>query len=120
MAAASTRSVVISFTGDIQYSQSFPAAGNATAPGDIDVITLAAGNNTISVPNIAALAVAKGCTIVPPSGNANTLTLKGVAGDTGIPLHKTDPTSITFDTPPAASFVLNAGAQIDGVRLIWT
>jgi len=120
MAAASTRNIVITFTGDIQYNQTFSAGSNATAPGDIDVVTLAVGNNTITVPNIAALAVGKGCTIVPPAGNVNTITLKGVGGDTGISLHKTDPTSITFDSPPPANFVLTAGAQIDGVRLIWT
>lgn len=120
MAVQSNRSININSAGDVVYNQTFSAALNGTAPGDMDVMTLSAGNNTITVPNIAAVAVAKGATIIPPVGNVQTITLKGVAGDTGILLHKTDPTSISFDSPPPANFVLSAGAQIDGLRIIWT
>lgn len=120
MAVTTTRSINITMTGDVQLNQTFPAASNAIGPGDIDVMTLAVGANTIPVPNIAAINVTKGATIIPPSGNVQTITLKGIAGDTGVALHKTDPTSIAFDSPPPANIVLTAGAQIDGLRIVWT
>ncbi len=65
---------------------------------------LASGANTITVPSWAV-----GCLIIPNSGNATALTLKGVTGDTGVPLSETTPTLLNFTTPPA-SFVLTAGA----------
>jgi hypothetical protein len=47
------------------------------------------------------------------------ITLKGVTGDTGVPLHLTDYTMIAVDTS-ITSFCLTAAATITGVRLIWS
>lgn len=119
MAVASTRIITISMSGDINVpTMTFPAATNSVAPGDIDVLSLVLGNNTVTLPTGGS--TPKGATIIPPPGNAQTLTLKGVNGDTGIPLSKVDPTSISFETPPPASFVLTAGGAIDGLRVVWT
>ena len=119
MAVASSRTTTISMSGDINVpSMSFPAASNANAPGDIDVLELAAGNNTITLPTGGS--APKGATIIPPPGNVQTMTLKGVGGDTGIPMHLTDPSTITFATPPPASFVITAGGIITGLRVVWT
>jgi hypothetical protein len=115
MAVSSTRQTAIAMTGDITYSQTFSAATNASAPGEIQLIDLSSGANTITPPSSAT----KGVTIVPPSSNTQTLTLKGVTGDTGIPLSKTDPTSLGL-LSGAATFVLTAGGAITGMRLIWT
>lgn len=41
-------------------------------------------------------AAATAVIIIPPSANANTITLKGVTGDTGFQLSKTQPTLITL------------------------
>jgi len=57
--------------------------------------------------------------IIPPAGNINLMTLKGVAGDTGIPLHLTNPTFIPLNTT-FVSLVINAAAAIVGVRLVWS
>lgn len=54
-------------------------------------IVLASGFNQIAVPTGARL-----CIIVPPTANATTLTLKGVTGDTGIPLHPATPTMLAL------------------------
>ncbi len=115
MAVNGTRTIQLGFTGDVNApSLSYSAAANAASPGDIDVVTLAAGANTITPP-----VGFKACTIIPPSGNTNLITLKGVTGDTGVPLHKTDPTSIGLDSTED-TFCLTAAAEIVGVRLIWT
>jgi hypothetical protein len=81
--------------------------------GVMTEVTLASGANTITVPTNAA-----GCVIIPPSGNTQTLTLKGVTGDTGIALSKTNPFMLAFDSTPPASFVITAGALTTGITAI--
>lgn len=118
MPVTSTRKVVISFAEDYAANFSLAAADNEASPGGVSVYTLAAGANTITLPTDDTTVT--GATIVPPSDNTQTLTLKGVTGDTGVSISPTDPTSIAFSTVPPASFVLTAGAEIAGLRIIWT
>lgn len=66
-------------------------------------------NTTITVP--ATPLQATGVVIIPPTNNANALTLKGVSGDTGIAISPVAPTFIPFATSPPASFVMNAASS---------
>lgn len=119
MSVIASRSIQIAFSGDVQLGpQNFSAADNSTSYGQEDLVTLSSGNNTITPPSVTGITFVA-LTIIPPSANANLITLKGVNGDTGIPLHKTDPTSIGLDSS-FTTLVLNAAAQINGVRLIWS
>lgn len=113
MAVNSSRSIAIRNTGDVVSNQTFSAADNATAPGDIDLVALTTGANTITFPT-----GYKGATIIMPAGNTTLVTLKGVTGDTGVPLHKTDPSSIGLDSS-GTSFCLTAAADMN-VRILWT
>lgn len=114
MAIAGTRSIILGFTGDIAVqSNTFAAASNAASPGEIDPYALASGFNSIAVPT-GAVAV----TIIPPAGNTVTLTLKGITGDTGVPLHLTDPTSVGLATGSTTIGITTSGTVT--VRLIWT
>ncbi len=117
MAVSSTRKVQLGFSGSFTASQTYQAAVNSDSPGEHEFKTLAMGNNTITPPGGGSTPVA--CTIVPPAGNTETITLKGVNGDTGVVLHLTDPTSIGLDSP-TTTFVLTASAEIIGVQLIWS
>jgi hypothetical protein len=117
MAATATRVITINLTGDVNASNSLQAASNAVSPASITIHTLAAGDNTITVPTGGS--TVKGATIIPPTGNTQAIILKGAGGDTGITLSKLDPTSIAFETAPA-SFILNAGGIITGLRIHWT
>src|SRR5215469_4697908 len=78
-------------------------------------VTLASGFNSIPVPT----GVQGGVVIDPPNTNAQTITLKGVTGDTGTPLSKVNATLVAFDTAPPATIGLTAGAGINNVRLYW-
>lgn len=118
MAVTSERIVTVRFSGDVIADYQYEAASNAVAPGAVSIYTLAAGFNTITLPTGGS--TPRGATIIPPDDNTETLTLKGVTGDTGIALHKTDPTVITFDTVPPASIGLTAGGTITGLRIIWS
>ncbi len=117
MSITSNRTIQIQFSGDVTTEVILSALDNIISPGQIDIVSLILGNNTISDPVVSGF-TATGLTIIPPSGNTSLITLKGVAGDTGIPLHLTDPTSLALD-PTFISLVLNAAAVIVGVRLIW-
>lgn len=118
MAVTSERITTVVYSGDINSSVEFNAAANTASPGSITMHTLSSGANTITLPTGGS--TVKAATIVPPEDNAETLTLKGVSGDTGIALNKVDPTTITFDSPAPANFVLTAGGTITGLRIIWS
>ncbi len=117
MATTAARVTTITYTGDTTGVEALGAASNSASPGAIELKTLASGFNTITLPTGGSTVVA--CTIVPPSGNIVALTLKGVTGDTGVPLHLTDPTSIAFASG-TTTFGLLAGGSLVGVRFYWT
>ena len=115
MATQSVRTTTIVYSGDINGTETSGGAANAASPGQMQIITLASGANTITTPTTTTTA----CTIVLPAGNTHLVTLKGVTGDTGVILHLTDSTTIALDAT-ATSFCLTAAAQIVGVHLIWS
>ena len=117
MAVAAARKQIIGLTGDVVAQYILQAALNAASPGSVEIKTLASGLNTITLPTGGSTVVS--CTIVPPSGNSTSITLKGVTGDTGVRIHNTDPTTLTFHST-VTDFVLTTGAQITGVRFYWT
>jgi len=117
MAVTASRQTVIVFTGDVTGTETINAANNANSAGVIEVKTLALGANTITVPTSGTVPTA--VTLIPPVGNVNIITLKGLTGDTGVALHLTDPTTIALGAA-VTSFVLNAAATVTGIRLIWS
>lgn len=106
------------FTGDVNNGVNAATAPNPTSPAEIIPIRLSVGNNLISAPVVTGITVT-GLTIIMPAGNTTLITLKGVNADTGIPLHKTNPTYLSLDST-FVSLVLSVGVQIDGVRLVWS
>lgn len=117
MSVAAARKVTIAFTGDFVATNEYNAASNTLSPGQVDVVTLVTGANTITPPTGGSSP--KAVTVLPPSGNTLSITLKGVTGDTGVGLHLTDPTSIGLAST-TATFVLTVSSTITGTRLIWT
>lgn len=117
MSITSTRVTTTVFTGDVSATYVAQAASNTNSPGTSYLTSLTTGNNTITPPTGGS--VPNSVTITPPAGNTQTITLKGVSGDTGISLHKTNPCTITlFD--PTSTFVLVAGGAITGMRFTWS
>ena len=63
---------------------------------------------------------ARFCVIIPPFGNTNTLTLKGVTGDTGLLLNGNGPIVLTMPPSSAPSAIgLLASGAITGLRVLW-
>lgn len=117
MATTATRSTTIVFTGDVTGTEVYTAASNSSSPGQLQIVALSSGNNTITLPTSSTTVAS--VTILPPTGNSVALILKGIAGDTGINLHPTDPTTIAFPNSGVTSFVINAGSAVN-IRLTWT
>ena len=117
MAVASTRTQTITYTGDVTGAETVSAAANAASPGSVTLHTLAAGANTITAPTGGSTPTAM--TILPPSGNTQTLILKGVTGDTGVGLHLTDPTTVAL-AAGFTTFCLTAGGTVTGLRVFWS
>jgi len=118
MSITSSRTIQLQFSGDVTEQVIQSALDNAFSPCKTDIVSLLLGANTITAPVVSGVVVT-GLTIIPPTGNTSLMTLKGVAGDTGIPLHLTDPTSLPLDVT-FNSLVINAAAAIVGVRLVWS
>jgi hypothetical protein len=120
MSTTSSRTIQIEFSGDADLNLIQSALDNEDSPGMSVIQTLTIGDNTITAPVVSGIVVSA-LTIIPPAANTSLITLKGVAGDTGIGLHLTDPSSIALDiVTPFTSLVLSAAAEIVGVRLIWS
>ena len=118
MAVTATRVLTITMTGDVTGTEVIPAASNPVSPGSVTIQSLASGFNTITVPLSTGIVVTA-VTIVPPTGNSTSITLKGVTGDTGLRIHNTDPTTIAID-PSTLTIGLTAVSIIQGVRFFWS
>lgn len=81
--------------------------------GTTSVSSLSTGANTVTIPTGTTLVV-----IAPPTSNTQTITLKGVTGDTGVALSKTRPTVLAIDTG-VTSIVLTAGGSVSGIEIIF-
>jgi len=112
MSVTSSRTIQIQFSGDLTENLIQSASDNALSPGKSDIISLVVGANVITAPVISGLVVT-GLTIIPPAGNVNLMTLSG------IPIHKTDPVSLSLDST-FVSLTITVTTAITGVRLIWT
>jgi hypothetical protein len=90
---------------------------NANSVCTVQLLTI---NNTftaINTTNCPTLANSGGVFIVPPTGNASTITLKGVTGDTGIPLNVSAPTFVCLPNPPVAFGIATNGSVL--FKLVW-
>lgn len=115
MAAVGNLSITGNVMGQPTGQRTFgPLVVTTTAAVDATlVVTLSIGANTITIPAGTTSMVITGPNAVYPAPNppfGGTLTLKGVTGDTGIPLSAKNPTVLEWDagTVAPATLVINA------------
>ena len=83
-----------------------------TAVGRSDSVDLATGANTITPPTGATVVL-----IIPPTANTSKITLKGITGDTGVSISRSQPTVLSLNA--VTTFVLTAGGAVTNVELVW-
>lgn len=108
----------IQFSGDQTSELAFGSGALSDSPCIQQLITLAIGDNTITLPDIEDFTV-HGVVIVPPLLNATELVLKGIAADTGIPLSASRVSIVQLGDILPVSIVIEVDAEIVGLRLIW-
>jgi len=88
---------------------------NNYSPSSDEMIDLASGFNAIAVDSTHGRIIC----FIPPRGNTAVMTLKGVTGDTGIPLNPQGPTVISLPaTSPYTTFGITCAGDVVGCRLI--
>jgi len=116
MSTSAVTTLTVVQTGDVTGTQT-ETDTNVAASGQNQIVNLSSGANTITVPTGGTTPTS--VIIIPPSGNAVSITFKGVTGDTGVRLHNTVFSRISLDSS-VTTFCLTAGSAITGVRLIYT
>jgi hypothetical protein len=108
MAVTATYQVTGTKTGDANQSVTLGplTLTNTDAPvsGPTTQSFAAATFAAVTFPALVGSSVIKGVWICPPSANTGAITLKGVTGDTGIPIHKTEPTFLRLASVTASNF----------------
>ena len=108
----------IKFSGDQESEVIYGSGLLADSPSLQELVTLAIGNNTITVPDVDDFTV-HGVALVPPAANDEQPTIKGASGDTGIALSASKVSLLQFgDTVPTV-LILSVTAEIVGLRLVW-
>jgi hypothetical protein len=113
MSAKAERTITLVFSGDVRGTQEIEAADVDASVATVGQLAISAGNATITIPT-----GAKSVTIVKPSDHTGIITLKGVAGDTGVKLHPTDPDTISLHST-MTTFVLTVSVDVI-IRTFWT
>jgi hypothetical protein len=122
MAVTATFQVSGTKTGDANQSLTvlLPTFTNTDAPvsGPTTQSFTAATFAAVTFPALTGSSVIQGVWICPPSTNAGVITVKGVTGDTGVPVHKTKPFFLSLDSVTASNFGLLCAANTV-VTFIW-
>lgn len=112
MAATGTISVTGTVSGEPEGSSTIALSWTLTAAVSDALVGLSSGANTITVPTGTTLVI-----IIPPTTNTETITLKGVSGDTGRQISKTKPTILAWET--GSDFVLTTSAAIAAAKVLF-
>ena len=114
MAISCVSTITLAYAGGRNQNYAFPSVSNPTSPDAELVVGLSSGDNTIDIPSSGVLA--QGIVVIPPPTNTAALTLKGNAGDVGVPLNRQNPTQLSLDSG-VGSVIINADAAVAGVRV---
>lgn len=108
MSKIATISLGFTVTGDsiIATQVSVPAFGSQASPYEHQPVALVNGANTLTPPTGTLFVI-----LIPPTNSAITKTLKGVSGDTGIPLVTNLPSFLSLVASPGTFVITANGAE---------
>jgi hypothetical protein len=112
VAVTGTISVTGTLTGEPEGSSTIALSWSIVAGISDALVGLASGANTVTVPTGTTLVIC-----IPPIANTETVTAKGVSGDTGFLLSSTRPTIIAWQS--GSSFVLTTSAAIAAYKVLF-
>lgn len=112
MAVSATNAYSVVLAGDIVGTLTIPGFNNGASPGQRVAIALTAGANTLTPP-----AGTRGLIIIGPTGSVNTKTLKGITGDTGIPIDPAGVTILALPSGPGTLVITSGGTET--ITIYW-
>lgn len=118
MSITATVKNYIKFGGDQESELIYATGFLSDSPALQELVILTDGDNEISVPSVDDFTV-HGVVIVPPSANAEQMTLKGAVDDTGILVSASVPSILQFGAVVPTSLFIAVDAGFSGLRLIW-
>lgn len=90
---------------------------NPNSPVTLQQVNLTTGANSFNTTTCPALAQAGAVWIIPPSGNGQSLVLKGISADTGLTMNPAAPMFWPLSPSPQTAFVITAGGAVTGLIL---
>ena len=117
MSITAVATMSVAYSGDeaaVGAGTTFSTTNSDAAGAGAELKNLSSGFNTVTLPTGKTVS---GVDIYKPSGNTTTITLKGVTGDTGIPLHLTKADRISFASGTTTFGLTTGGAM--AVRLAY-
>jgi hypothetical protein len=112
LAVTGTLYLTGTLAGEPEGQSTISLSWSITAGVSDALVGLSSGANTITVPAGTKLVI-----IIPPTTNTETITAKGVSGDTGFQISKTEPTPLTWQT--GSSFVLTTSGAIAACKVLF-
>lgn len=112
MAVTGTLYLTGTLAGEPEGQSTISLSWSITAGVSDALVGLSSGANTVTVPTGTTLVI-----IVPPTSNTETITIKGVSGDSGVQISKTAPSIFAWQT--GSTFVLTAGGAIAGLKVLF-
>lgn len=107
MAFTSTITPSVQLSGAAVAALALAALTNSSSPAEHVAVTTVNGANTLTPPTTGTLFLI----IIPPTGSSITKTLKGVTGDTGVPLSLTNWSLISLAATPGALVLTTNGVE---------
>lgn len=116
MAGTATLTVQGTLTGGVTGSENFATGSivNTSAVEYVQPVALANGFNSITVPT-----GAKGMYIIMAAGNTSVTTIKGVTGDTGLPIAPAGIFVMSFASSPPATIGITITTGTTTCNIIW-
>lgn len=107
MSKTATHTSTWTLSGDGITSSDAATTSNTSGFAPTSLVFSGAAFSAVTFPG-----TVNGLRIVPPPGNTQTLTLKGITGDTGIPIAVAKPTYLDFTGVVSPAMGITAGGAV--------
>ncbi len=91
---------------------------NYSPSADVTVTTASATFQAFTTLSPSITANTRGVLLIPPAGNSTAITLKGITGDTGLPVNANGVIFIPFASGGAPTSGITTASAITGLRMI--
>jgi hypothetical protein len=108
------------YSGKVTFNGTYGGQPHGDSPGDIDLIQLQPGSNQINTPVLVANNPIAAMIIVPSTGMLGAMMMKGLAGDTGLPLSVINPSLLAVTSNFSTFYIELTGTAVpQKIHIAW-